>query len=298
MIELDPEAEREEGAPAWMATFADLMSLLVCFFVLLLSFSEMDVVKYKKIAEAMSEAFGVQSRIAATSIPKGTSVIAREFSPGTPRPTTMEVIRQQTTTDSQHSLRVGSADDEGADGAVLLDRMESATSRPDQANLLAELLKDGVSEGKVEVESTMNQITVRIREQGSFASGKAVLNPELLPLVRRLHVALAEIAGTISVEGHTDDLPITSPVFESNWELSAARAMSVARELMRGGELEKERFMVVGRADTRPIRPNDSPQNRAANRRVEIVVRTEPEQRTDGRVSDMAEAGFVGAGES
>jgi len=275
VIELDPEdTTREDSVAPWMATFADLMSLLVCFFVLLLSFSEMDVDKYKKIAGAMSEAFGVQSRIQAESIPKGTSVIAKEFSPGRPEPTARRVIRQQTTADSQHSLRVGAA----------------------QAGLLRELLKDGIEANKVEVDSAANGIIVRIREQGSFASGKAVLNPELVPLVRRLHTALAEIAGTISVEGHTDNVPITSPVFESNWELSVARAMSVARELMHGDQLEKERFMVVGRADTRPIQPNDTLENRAANRRVEIVVRTEPTLPAGGRMSDANDATLTGVG--
>ncbi len=85
-----------EGAPAWLATFADLMSLLMCFFVLLLSFSEMDVLKFKQIAGSMKYAFGVQNMIEVKDIPKGTSVIAQEFSPGKPEPTPIEVIRQNT----------------------------------------------------------------------------------------------------------------------------------------------------------------------------------------------------------
>ena len=149
-------------------------------------------------------------------------------------------------------------------------------SKSAEAGLLSELLQGGLAEGKIDIEASMNQITVRIREQGSFASGEAVLNPQLLPLVAKLRGALTQIAGTISVEGHTDDVPIMSPLFESNWDLSAARALSVARELMRDNVLDESRFMVVGRADTRPLRPNDSRENRAVNRRVEIVVRTEP----------------------
>jgi chemotaxis protein MotB len=85
-----------EGLPAWMGTFADLMSLLMCFFVLLLSFSEMDVLKFKQIAGSMKYAFGVQSLIEVKDIPKGTSVIAQEFTPGKPDPTPIEVIMQQT----------------------------------------------------------------------------------------------------------------------------------------------------------------------------------------------------------
>ncbi|WP_028864884.1 flagellar motor protein MotB [Psychromonas aquimarina] len=85
-----------EGLPAWMGTFADLMSLLMCFFVLLLSFSEMDVLKFKQIAGSMKYAFGVQSMLEVKDIPKGTSVIAQEFRPGKPEPTPIEVIMQQT----------------------------------------------------------------------------------------------------------------------------------------------------------------------------------------------------------
>ena len=82
-----------EGLPAWMGTFADLMSLLMCFFVLLLSFSEMDVLKFKQIAGSMKFAFGVQNKIEVKDIPKGTSVIAMEFRPGKPDPTPIESIQ-------------------------------------------------------------------------------------------------------------------------------------------------------------------------------------------------------------
>ena len=84
------------GAPGWMSTFADLMSLLMCFFVLLLSFSEMDVLKFKQIAGSMEFAFGVQNQVKVEDIPKGTSVIAQEFSPGKPEPTPIEMVTQQT----------------------------------------------------------------------------------------------------------------------------------------------------------------------------------------------------------
>ena len=85
-----------EGLPAYMGTFADLMALLMCFFVLLLSFSEMDVLKFKQIAGSMQFAFGVQNKVDVKDIPKGTSIIAREFSPGKPKPTVIEAIMQQT----------------------------------------------------------------------------------------------------------------------------------------------------------------------------------------------------------
>ena len=87
-----------------MATFADLMSLLMCFFVLLLAFSEMDVLKFKQIAGSMKFAFGVQNKIEVKDIPKGTSVIAMEFRPGRPDPTPIDVIQQQTIEMTQQAL--------------------------------------------------------------------------------------------------------------------------------------------------------------------------------------------------
>ena len=98
--EAPPKEEQDAGAPAWVMTFADLMSLLMCFFVLLLAFSEMDVQKFKTLSGSMKQAFGVQRQIKADEIPKGTSIIAQEFSPGVPQPTPMQIIQQQTSDDT------------------------------------------------------------------------------------------------------------------------------------------------------------------------------------------------------
>ena len=104
------------GLPAWMGTFADLMSLLMCFFVLLLAFSEMDVLKFKQIAGSMKFAFGVQNKIEVKDIPKGTSVIAMEFTPGKPEPTPIETIQQQTVEMTQQMLEFQAGDESSAGG--------------------------------------------------------------------------------------------------------------------------------------------------------------------------------------
>ena len=109
------------GAPAWMTTFADLMSLLMCFFVLLLAFSEMDVLKFKQLAGSMKYAFGVQHQIEVQDIPKGTSIIALEFRPGKPDDTPIQVLNQKTIDTTQSSLefqpgrseKVGGEEDDG-----------------------------------------------------------------------------------------------------------------------------------------------------------------------------------------
>ena len=112
-LQLVDEGEGDEdkpSAPLWMATFADLMSLLVCFFVLIISMSEIDVIRYKKVAGSMKDAFGVQQDIVTYDIPKGTSIIALEFSPGKPEPTIRKIIQQDTVDPSKPSLRIGNPD--------------------------------------------------------------------------------------------------------------------------------------------------------------------------------------------
>jgi len=108
MDEEDSGQKKDDaGAPAWVMTFADLMSLLMCFFVLLLSFSEMDVAKYKQIAGSMREAFGVQREIKVKEPPKGINIIAQEFSAGRPDPTPFNIVQQITTDDMKRFLDVG-----------------------------------------------------------------------------------------------------------------------------------------------------------------------------------------------
>lgn len=102
-----PQKKQDAGAPAWVMTFADLMSLLMCFFVLLLSFSEMDISKYKQIAGSMREAFGVQRKYKVKDVPKGINIIATEFSAGKPEPTVFNVMEQQTTDVWQLHLKTG-----------------------------------------------------------------------------------------------------------------------------------------------------------------------------------------------
>ena len=104
------------GLPGWMGTFADLMSLLMCFFVLLLAFSEMDVLKFKQIAGSMKYAFGVQNKIEAKDIPKGTSVIAMEFKPGRPDPTPIDEIQQHTMELTQPTLEFQAGEEDTSGG--------------------------------------------------------------------------------------------------------------------------------------------------------------------------------------
>ena len=271
----------EGGGAGWLATFADLMSLLMCFFVLLLSFSEMDVLKFKRLAGSMRTAFGVQAIVKANAIPKGTSIIAQEFSPGKPDPTPLREIWQKTEDQIKESLEVecqdlgssNSGESGNAQRDVVVDKVQDLVGETEKDAIeLATALSKEIAEGVIEVETSGRTITIRIKEHGTFASGSADLSPNFKPVLKIIRGVLEDTDGKFEVEGHTDNIPISTARFRSNWALSSARAVSVAHALF-GGALTQNRFAVSGYADTRPLVSHETPAGRARNRRVEVVVR-------------------------
>lgn len=286
------------GLPAWMGTFADLMSLLMCFFVLLLSFSEMDVLKFKQIAGSMKFAFGVQNKIEVKDIPKGTSIIAQEFRPGKPEPTPIELIQQQTMEMTQQMLEFQAGDETSAGGrqeqrgeerggqsqstddsqAQSLEQAQEAVEQAQQEQnnellkKIAQQMDKQIQDGAIELESLGQQIIIRIRENGSFPSGSAFLQPKFKPIIKDIGKLLNDIPGEIMISGNTDNREIHTELYNSNWQLSAERAVAIAQELIKVADFDPSRLMVVGHADTRPLVPNTNALNRRRNRRVEIAI--------------------------
>lgn len=266
--------EEKSGAPAWVITLADLMSLLMSFFVLLLSFSEMDLQKYKQVAGSMKFAFGVQREIHVKEPPKGTSIIAQEFSPGRPRPTPWDEIRQDTIDENKQTLD--------------FDEVRIRDVEEELAELRA-MFQPEIEQGLIVLERIGEQIIIRIQEKGSFPSGRATFSREFKPVLDKIRIALKRIDGKIVVAGHTDDLPIHTSRFRSNWELSTARAVSVVHYLLATNELAPARFVLEGHADTQPLVPNDTEDNRALNRRIEITIIPDPSSESEQiSVKDLA----------
>ncbi len=265
------------GLPAWLATFGDLMSLLMCFFVLLLSFSEMDVLKFKQLAGSMREAFGVQNQIKVEDIPKGTSIIAQEFSPGRPEPTPINEVRQMTVNNDMNTLDIRSkeGDSDSPDqemGEQQELQQEQEQEAKEEAVEFAAALAEEVGDGSVEVETDGKKIIVRIKEKGSFDSGSAELKFESIPVLAKIRDVLLGVKGQVAIEGHSDNIPYVGRHYESNWDLSVARALAVAHELFGDPRIDQSRFRVMGMADTKPLVPNDTRANRVKNRRVEIII--------------------------
>lgn len=263
----------EDDGGGWIMTFADLMSLLMCFFVLLLSFAEMDLNKFKAIAGSLSLAFGVQREIKAPDTPVGTSIIAQEFSPGRPQPTAINEVRQSTMDANKQTLEFTDAlaedgEGEGYDGQ----RPDAFEETAADAKTLMAALSEEIDKGMIQIETSGSTIIIRIREKASFPSGTAQFRSGFLPVIGKLRSSLDKIDGTIVVAGHTDNIPIKTARFRSNWDLSAARAVSVVHELLSGAALDPARFVVEGHGDAHPLAPNDTAANRSLNRRVEMTI--------------------------
>ncbi|WP_372748810.1 flagellar motor protein MotB [Litorivivens sp.] len=255
-----PVKKAQAGAPAWVMTFADLMSLLLAFFVLLFSFSEMDKQKFKELSGSMRDAFGVQREVPAFNPPIGTSVIARDFSPGMPTPTDQDQVRQEAIKELTEMRKQGENEEAEND---LLEDLEKVLN----------YLEVEIAKGVVEVQSDGERvITIRIRETGSFPSGSADLSNDFNPVILKIARLTNEIGGRIAVAGHTDIVPISTDRYRSNWELSSARAVTVLEQIVEKGQLDPARFQVAGFGATRPIDSNDTAEGRARNRRVEVIL--------------------------
>jgi chemotaxis protein MotB len=207
-------------------------------------------------------------------------------------------MQQQTVDTTQQSLQTGQSDfgvDSNAIEATAEDAKELMIEKLkemqeetlEDAEKVKEVLEKEISENMVEIDTGFRSITIRIRERGSFDSGSAVINPDFIPVMGKLREILGEIAGEIAVEGHTDNIPISTPMIPSNWHLSAERALSVAFQLLIDDTIEDNRMKVVGHADTRPFDTNDTEIGRSLNRRVEIVIHQSLDDETSAELNEL-----------
>ncbi|MFC3608967.1 flagellar motor protein MotB [Stutzerimonas tarimensis] len=284
---MDLPEEEKPGMPAWVMTFADLMSLLMCFFVLLLSFSEIDAMKFRQIAAELSKAFGVQREVPAMEVPMGTSPIFDKFSPGKPEPTLVDNVLQDTTEQAPQldTLR-------GRTETDIESLVEQITREQIEVSLevLQQVLAEELREGFLQLDHDRKRIIIRVEEKGAFPSGSADMTHAFYDMLDRIADVLAQLPGEISIEGHSDNMQINTPRFRSNWDLSAARASSVANALLASELVEANRLRVQGFADTRPRASNDTPETRAVNRRVEIILDlTGPAEEYEKQLRDLIE---------
>jgi chemotaxis protein MotB len=262
MIETSDDPPRSSAPPPWIITFADLMVLLMCFFVLMLSFSEMDAAKFKQLSGSMHEAFGTQSKLDVQDRPIGTM-------PETALPGALA--------ETEPALRDAGAHPEApvdAPAAALAARAQELKEREDDAERqsvrLQDIFKQDIEDGRLQIRREGTEVVIQILEKDSFSSGSADLEDGSFTTLDKVGALLRDMRGTVRVSGHTDNVPIRNGQYRSNWDLSAARAASVAHRLLDAG-LDPQRLVVSGHADTRPRAANDTAAHRALNRRVDIT---------------------------
>lgn len=234
--------EKKRGAPPWMTTFSDMMTLLLTFFILLYSISSLDAEKFREIAASL----------------------------------------QQVLTGSKQIL-----ESDASNGSVPLDNTHLINKQGNEGDIaeiyqkVLEYIREQGLEADVSIRYDQRGVILNINDKILFDTGKANLKPESIVILKKLKGLLTSMPNDIVVEGHTDDVPINTPEYPTNWELSVARAVTVVRYFIDAEGVDPARFSAAGSGEYHPIVPNTSPENRSLNRRVELLIVVE-DRREDG----------------
>lgn len=280
-----------DGGYNWMTTYGDMVTLLLTFFVLLFSFSTISEQKWKKLVSAFTgngsglifdngDETGTDTPVKTpvitptltaptvtatetaepaktpsitqtpTNTPKVTPVVTKTPTPGTPKPTAVPTTQKPAPTATPDNL------------GGIYDEMQG-------------FIDDNHLGADVELIKTEYSIIIRFRDNIMFDPGKADIKPEFLEVLNRFSEVLREYEkriGMVSIEGHTDNVPISSPEFPTCWELSTARAVAVLRYLIEAKNFNARKIAAVGYGEYHPIDTNSTPEGRARNRRVDFII--------------------------
>lgn len=261
------------GSPAWMATFSDLMNLLLCFFVLLFSMSTVDEAKYNALVAALNNTFSIFTA-GSTSIGEGILI-----SNGVSQLNELDKYINSTGRLDDGEVTEENLDQfQGSSQEQLEQYEEQLESLKIQANEeLAEMIEEVVNENnmydQIEVGFTAQYVQLSMKGALLFDSGSAELKEESLAVLDKVAVILERYAaGEVEIAGHTDNIPIHSSHFEDNEELSSARALSVFYYLIENSSLDPVNLKHSGMGQRLPIADNSTEEGRSRNRRVEIRI--------------------------
>lgn len=256
--------EPKKGAPAWQSTFADLMNLLLCFFVLLFSMSTVDAQKFEMIAASFNQTFSIFTA--------GATAIGDGVLPGMGVSQLNELDQFINSTGKMSDSEVTPEDLESA-----MERMEEAGL--EEAEELAEKVQEAVDESnlnnEIDIEFTSQYVQLTLKGSVLFDSGSVELKEAAKPVLDQVGVILESYAqSTIEIEGHTDNVPMSGAKYSNNDELSAGRALSVFNYLLQITNLDPAMVKHSGRGEYMPVADNSTPEGRTMNRRVEIKIYT------------------------
>jgi len=236
--------EEHENHERWLVSYADFITLLFAFFVVMYAISSVNESKYRVLSDSLGSAFGKQG----PAVPGP---------PNVPRvnPVMLPTHAKPLVIDKKHGL-------------ALRRERENMTGL---ARGIQKALAPLVDQGQVRVTQTSRGISVEINASVLFAPGDASLSTESSRALTAVASVLKDDVHAIRVEGHTDNIPISNAAFPSNWELSAVRAGSVVRLFVENG-IAEQRLVAVGYGATRPIGSNDTAEGRLRNRRVQLMI--------------------------
>jgi chemotaxis protein MotB len=225
------------GGERWLVSYADFITLLMVLFVVLYSMGQTDVNRYKALAEGLRQAFGGATQL----VDPGINVTGAGTGSSDPNPVSVAGFPQR------------------------------PSDTIDVASHLTDLLNQaGLSNG-ISVQNNIEGLMLSLSEELLFTPGGADLIPGAYPVLDKIAAMLANIDNEVRVTAYTDNTPPTDPRYPTNWELTSARASAIVRYLVAHG-IAANRLSAVGRGDTNPLFPNDTPQHRAFNRRAEVAV--------------------------
>ena len=228
------------NSAGWLTTFNDLVTLLMVFFVLLFTMSSIDARQMQEFQYALQSGLGI--------LKEGKMV-------------NISVKTTQPVEDMSHIKDVKVSPDERLSG-LLSDK----------------LIKSLQADFEIEITQTSQGIRLSFEDQVLFEFGKADINPAGFTMLDQIAKAIKKVPKAVRVEGHTDNIPIQTARFPSNWELSVARAVKVVKYFTEVGNVDPHRLSAVGYRESRPVVANDTASNRAKNRRVEILLITEDKE--------------------
>ncbi|MCX7144567.1 MAG: flagellar motor protein MotD [Proteobacteria bacterium] len=240
----------------WLVSYADFITLLFAFFVVMYAISSVNEGKYRVLSDSLTSAF--QSKVRQPGVTQPGAMPETQPQPQALAPPVRKFSKP---TEQQRKQR---------------EQMRSV------AQDILKVLDSLVREGQVKVTQTNRGISVEINASVLFATGQAQLRPDSIRALQQVARVLANAGKTLQIEGYTDNVPISTVQFPSNWELSAARASSVARLFIDNGVVE-EQLSVIGYGPNRAVASNDTPEGRARNRRVTVMILEE----TPGKVIDI-----------
>ena len=231
----------KENSERWVLSYADLVTLLFGFFIILYATADVNIVKFNKLSAGIAKAFNVEVKTGSGSgsaiFDGGTGII----------PTPL--------------------------GGALIDLDLDFVERS-----IRELAADaGIDVSRVAISRNDRQIVVRFADNLIFQSASAEIRDEVLPMLMLVGSVIAKLPNEIRVEGHTDNIPVGTALYPTNWELSSARATAVLRFLVEQAGLPAERAFAAGYGEFRPEATNGTPEGRALNRRADIVILYDPE---------------------